>query len=106
MRHQIIYKNKSKYSSFPLLTKLDDRILIGFFTAPIPDHMGLFWWNIWESFDRGKTWHVSRKSKSYSGWDWPANSPRERSDRFTLEVGESKIATGSYGSKVDRKSVV
>ena len=102
MKHTIIYKNKSRYSSFPLLTKLDDRILIGFFTAPIPDHMGLFLWSVWESFDQGETWHVSRKSKSYSGWEWASNSPRERSDRFTLEVGDSKIATGSYGFKVNR----
>ncbi len=100
MKHQIIYKNKGRYASFPLLKKLDDRILIGFFTAPIPDHMGLFWWNVWESFDQGETWHVTKRYESHCEWDWPANSARERSDMFACEEGCVKIATGSYGFKI------
>jgi len=106
MKHSIIYKNKNRYSSFPLLKKLKDRILIGFFTAPIPDHMGLFWWNVWESFDEGETWHASMKSESYYEWDWPAVSPRERSDMFTCELNpfpsHLKMATGSYGFKINK----
>ena len=98
MKHLIIYKNKDRYSSFPLLKQLDDRILIGFFTAPVPDHMGLFKWNVLVSFDEGITWGFAG-IHDYEDWDWPANSPRERSDMFTCSLGKSKIATGSYGFK-------
>ena len=97
MKRSIIYKNKDRYSSFPLLKKLDDRILIGFFTAPVPDHMGLFWWEVLESFDQGETWHVSRKSESYYEWDFSANSPRERYDRYTGIIGDKEFVTGSFG---------
>jgi len=112
MKHSIVYKNKDRYASFPLLEKLDDRILIGFFTAPIPDHMGLFWWNVLESFDQGETWQDfnrwtdSKPRSVIHHYNWPANSPREKSDRFVFEAGESMIATGSYGFKINRKEKI
>jgi len=105
MKHSIIYKSKDRYSSFPLLKKLDDRILIGFFTAPVPDHMGLFWWNVRESVDQGETWKIP-SPWSYYEWDWPANSPRERSDMFTLEQKGLKISTGSYGFKANKDKTI
>jgi len=98
MKHTIIFKSKNRYSSFPLLKKLSDRILIGFFSAPIPDHMGLFWWNIFESFDQGETWRYTQKGESPYDWNLlPAKSPREISDRFICEHDGLKIFTGSYG---------
>lgn len=96
MKHTIVYKNKLKYSSFPLLTKLDDRILIGFFVAPMPDHMGIFKWVVWESFDQGETWQHHNNSH----YDWPSISPREQSDRFAYELNGQNIVTGSYGFKI------
>jgi len=120
MKHPIIYKDKDRYSSFPLLEKLNDRILIGFFTAPVPDHMGLFWWNVLESFDQGEIWQdfnrwiygrIGMDSNKLSpilshSYNWSSNSPREKSDRFTFEIDNSKIATGSYGFKVNRNKTI
>jgi len=120
MKHSIVYKDKDRYSSFPLLEKLNDRILIGFFTAPVPDHMGLFWWNVLESFDQGETWQdfnrwiygrIGMDSNKLSPilshpYNWSANSPREKSDRFTFEIDNSKFVTGSYGFKVNRGKAI
>lgn len=63
--------------------------------------MGIFHWNIFESFDQGKTWHAPRKGESFYGWDWPANFARERSDMFTCNYHKNnfQISTGSYGFK-------
>jgi hypothetical protein len=97
MKHQIIYKNKYKYSSFPLLKKIEDRILIGFFCCPYPDHMGLFEWRIFESFNQGQTWKWPKNQASYYNWNWPAVSPRQRSDRFAYKLGEWEYTTGSAG---------
>lgn len=103
MEHFTVFKYGKEYASFPLLKKLEDRILIGYFTAPIPDHMGIFWWNIGESFNQGETWEWTRKGESFrEEYDWPAHSPRERSDRFTIERDHIKIMTGSYGFKIEK----
>lgn len=104
MKHQIIYKNKDRYSSFPLLKRLDDRILIGFFTAPVPDHMGLFWWHVWESFDQGETWQDTFPYE-FDSWDWPAASPREIYDCFAHEFPFGQIMTGSYGFMIKKEKV-
>ena len=90
MKHTIVYNNKNEYASFPLLNKLEDRILIGFFTAPIPDHMGIFNWNIMQSFNQGETWE-------YCPRDHPATLPRETSDSFGYELNGNTMTTGSYG---------
>lgn len=95
MEHSIIFKQKDTYASFPLLQLVDNRLLVGFFTAPIVDHAGVFEWKTMESSDNGKTWGYPFRSTPY---DWPAVSAREKSDRFatTLPSGE-KMVTGSFG---------
>ena len=97
MKHQIVYKNKDKYSSFPLLTQMENRILIGYFTADIPDHTGVFRWQIQESFDEGETWKSHKSINAYSFYNWPATSSRERSDRFTYKLDGREFTTGSFG---------
>jgi len=94
MKHSIIYKNKDRYASFPLLEKMEDQIRIGFFTAPVPDHMGIFNWNVFESFNNGETWTVK------STYDKHSISPREMSDRFVCKIDNIEIITGSYGFKI------
>lgn len=104
MKHSIIYKNKDRYASFPLLKQLDDRILIGFFTAPVPDHMGIFWWNVWESFDDGETWQDCG-AHDYDEWLLPTSSPRELSDRLFCRFGPSNMITGSPGFMITDKEI-
>ena len=96
MEHSTIYKNRNEYASFPLLEKSGDRILIGFFTAPAPDHMGIFKWKTRISLDSGDSdvWLVPENSSYY---DWPSVSPREISDRGSFQFGGKKMVTGSYG---------
>jgi len=93
MQHSIIYKQKDKYASFPLLTKFTNQIQIGFFTAPKPDHMGLFEWKILESIDQGNNWRSYNKSHYLI----PSVSSREISDRYAYQLDKKMIVTGSFG---------
>ncbi len=95
MQHSIIYKQKDRYASFPLLTKIGNQIHIGFFTAPIPDHMGIFNWRILKSTDQGNTW--KNNYNRFHSYTWPSVSPREISDRFAYQLDKKKIVTGAYG---------
>jgi len=96
MKHSIVFKQKDIYASFPLLGYIDGILTIGFFTAPQPDHMGIFDWNVRRSHDEGETWEY-RKFMDFP-YDWPAASARERSDRFTTTLPEgTEMITGSTG---------
>ncbi len=90
MKDAILYKNKNEYSSFPLLTKMKDKIQIGFFIAPVPDHMGIFNWKIMQSIDQGETWgscHIINLEKN----------PRAISDCVGYQLNGNIMVTGSYG---------
>lgn len=89
----VVYKSPLEYCSFPLLTKCDNMFRIGFFSAPIPDHMGLFRWREVESYN-GDSWKM-RYLNNYE----PAVSPRHISDRTILKQSFSigSISTGSWG---------
>ncbi len=100
MKHTIVYKNKNKYASFPLLQFEMNTLTIGFFTAPRPDHMGLFEWKVMKSADNGETWNY--RIFSDTPYDWPALSPRERSDRFTTTLPDgTEMTIGSYGFRIE-----
>lgn len=97
MNHTTIFKHKDYYASFPLLQRMDSKLIIGYFKAPMVDHMGVFEWIAMESTNEGKTWGYPFREIPY---DWPAVSARERSDRFTTTLPDgTEIATGSYGFK-------
>jgi len=108
MKHSIIYENKKRYSSFPLLNRTENNeLLIGFFTAPMPDHMGIFWWNTFKSWDEGETWKCERNEVDRNFlYDFPADSAREKSDRFVTKLTEEVyVVTGSFGFKVINNKV-
>ncbi len=97
MKHTIIFKHKDCYASFPLLQRIDGKLIIGYFKAPMVDHTGIFEWKVEESSDEGKTWRYVKDTP----YDWPAVSPRERSDRFTTTLPDGReMATGSFGFKL------
>lgn len=115
MKHTIIFKDSKYYASFPLLQHTDNKLIIGYFKAPMVDHMGVFEWKILKSMDQGEIWDDLNQWKSLgkskdgmasSGvlhmqdhpYNWPAVSPREQSDRFTTTLPNgTEIATGSFG---------
>ena len=102
MKHTVIFKHKDYYASFPLLQRIDNKLTIGYFKAPMVDHMGVFEWITEHSFDEGKTWRYVKDTP----YDWPAVSPRERSDRFTTTLPSGKeIATGSFGFRLRNKQI-
>lgn len=107
MKHTIVYKNKNEYASFPLLKKLDDRILIGFFTAPVPDHMGVFEWKTLQSNNDGDNWYPGYTDhlnlKKMSPYWLPTASPREISDRFEYKLEGNTVVAGSYGFKIQKE---
>ena len=101
MKHSIIYKNKNEYSSFPLIEKCIEKnnLYISFFTAPIPDHAGLFNWKTLQSCNQGEGWWPSYIDRLTSKMNI---SPREISDRFEYESNGQLMTTGSYGFKISK----
>jgi len=97
MKHSIVFKSKDSYSSFPLLSRTKKgNLLIGFFTAPRPDHFGVFEWKIMVSPDEGESWG-DLANNVVTQYDYSILSPREKSDTFFTESKNRIVTAGSFG---------
>lgn len=94
LEHEVIYKEKDFYCSFPILNLNEEGIFIGFFKAPMVDHYGIFSWEVMKKGQYGWS-HVLQKFSSIL--QLPGLNPREKSDRFVIDKGKNIIAYGSPG---------
>lgn len=103
MEHKIIFKDKTRYASFPLISKIDDgKLLLGFFSAPVPDHCGLYDWEQRYSDDEGDTWEEVPEDQS-TIYSFPAISARHNSDRLIVSYKENITEVGCIGFYIDYK---
>ncbi len=99
MKHSVIYKSEKEYCSFPLIHHhrfLEDTLVLGFFSAPVPDHCGVYDWKVMCSHDEGETWNWAPLNRQ-DHYIWPATSAREKYDRLVLRKDRKTIITGSWG---------
>lgn len=100
MKQITIFKDKNLYSSFPLLDYIsDNEIVTGFFTAPRPDHCGIYDWRVMLSTNQGETW-TETHDKKYKFNDTEFR-PRYLSDSFKTQDGR----VGSFGFAFSRKGL-
>jgi hypothetical protein len=95
MKHNIIYKCKGIYSSFPIIKKENDKLLLSFYINNKLDHWGTNNRITMYSDNEGKTWHQTGNG-DYQ-YNWRSKNCREAGDRFTKETDDNIIVTSSLG---------